>query len=108
MPAQPQQTFQAGCNRHDVTASVAEPAGSNQASSWPHLIKGELPLEQDEQPAVGEEEVEALMALQVGVQGRVQQLHQLLQRQQLRVHAPAATVWGSASSPSDVAVRATV
>ena len=53
-----------------------------------YLIKREFSLEVDEQPAVAEEVVEAGFSFHEGMHGRVQQLHQLPQSQQLTVHCP--------------------
>ena len=70
----------------------------------PNLVKGELPLEVDEQPAVAEEVVEAGLVLHEGMHWGVQQLHQIPQRQELGMHCPtgrrecqdcASGAWGS-------------
>ena len=54
-----------------------------------HLIKSKLSLKVDEQPAVAEEVVEAGAGFHEGMHGRVQQLHQLPEGQQLPMHCLA-------------------
>ena len=60
-----------------------------EATEHTHLVKGKLALEMDEEPAVAEEVVQAGLGCHEGVQGWVQQLHQLPQCQQLTMHGPA-------------------
>ena len=54
----------------------------------PDLVKGELPLEVDEQPAIAEEVVEAGFVLHECMHWGIQQLHQIPQGQQLGMHCP--------------------
>ena len=54
-----------------------------------HLVKCKFTLEMNEEPSVAEEVVEAGLGLHEGMHGRIQQLYQLLQCQQLTMHGPA-------------------
>lgn len=52
---------------------------AQQETRWAHLIESKFSLEMDQQPAVAEEKVEAVLACKEGMQLRINQSHQLFQ-----------------------------